>query len=312
MRMAARMSGVPLPAPEYVPFEDPDPILRWIRDVLSRGKTPHLHTFSSAAVQICRRAGETGQDLRTVQFQTGSELLTPARLQAIESAGAAAYPVYASMETGPIGVGCVRRAQADDLHILTDLHAVIQPGTSGTPCNLPPTGLLVTSLRRTATMLLLNVSMGDQAVISAGRSCGCPLEDLGWASHMYEVRSFEKLTAGGMTVLDFDAVRILEELLPRRFGGAAGDYQLVEDETADGKPQLSLLVSPSAGEVDTEAVARGFLELVKSGSPTLELMGRVWQEAGMLQVIRAAPLRTPTGKLLPIHRKLRGQTTVKT
>ena len=67
------------------------------------------------------------------------------------------------------------------------------------------------------------------------RSCGCYFERLGWRSHLHTIRSFEKLTAGGMTVLDADVVRILEELLPARFGGAAADYQLVEDQAAPGE-----------------------------------------------------------------------------
>ena len=37
-----------------------------------------------------------------------------------------------------------------------------------------------------------------------------------------------------MTMLDADAARVLEETLPGRFGGGAGDYQLVEDETPLG------------------------------------------------------------------------------
>ena len=47
------------------------------------------------------------------------------------------------------------------------------------------------------------------------RTCGCYLERLGWRSHLHTIRkSSKRLTAGGMTVLDADAVRILEDLLP--------------------------------------------------------------------------------------------------
>ena len=53
-----------------------------------------------------------------------------------------------------------------------------------------------------------------------------------WAGrrHLHTIRSFEKLTAGGMTFVDTDVVRVLEEVLPRRFGGGPIDYQLIEDE----------------------------------------------------------------------------------
>ena len=52
----------------------------------------------------------------------------------------------------------------------------------------------------------------------------------------HTIRSHEKLTAGGMTLLDTDVIRLLDEVLPARFGGAPTDYQLVEHESDDGEP----------------------------------------------------------------------------
>jgi hypothetical protein len=57
---------------------------------------------------------------------------------------------------------------------------------------------------------------------------------LGWTTHLRDIRSQEKLTAGGMTFLDTDLIRVLEEVLPARFGGAPTDYQLVEEEAEEG------------------------------------------------------------------------------
>ena len=37
--------------------------------------------------------------------------------------------------------------------------------------------------------------MGDRAAV-AERACGCPLERLGWTTHLQDIRSYEKLTAG--------------------------------------------------------------------------------------------------------------------
>jgi hypothetical protein len=303
MRVGGMIAGVRLPLPEHTPPGNPEVILRWIRDTLAEGRTPHLHTFSSAAVRLCQFADESGIDLHGVHFQTASELLTNARRKVIESSGATAYPAYASMETGPIGCGCLQREQADDLHVITDLHAVIQPGGDGDCHGLPAEALLVTSLRPTATMILLNVSMGDHARM-VRRACGCILQDLGWGTHIHTVRSFEKLTAGGMTFLDFDVVRVLEELLPGRFGGTAGDYQLVEEETEKGQPRLLLLVDPRLGQVDTAGIAHEFLRAVRTGSPAQEVMGRLWQEADLLRVVRSAPVATAAGKVLPIRREL--------
>ena len=52
------------------------------------------------------------------------------------------------------------------------------------------------------------------------------------------------MTGEGMTLIGTDMVRILEEDLPRRFGGSPLDYQLMEEEDERGFTRLSLVVSP--------------------------------------------------------------------
>src|SRR5262249_43810414 len=160
---------------------------------------------------------------------------------------------YIATETWRLGEGCLEPKAADDVHLLSDLHALIQPGSDGQRLGLPAQALLVTSLRSTAPLVLLNVSLGDQAVM-ADRICGCPLERRGWTPHLHSIRSYEKLTAGGMTSLDTDVVHVLEEVLPARFGGLPTHYQLVEGPADDGRPRVWLLVDPAVGPVDPEAV----------------------------------------------------------
>jgi hypothetical protein len=143
----------------------------------------------------------------------------------------------------------------------------------------------------------LNVSLGDQAVLE-DRNCGCALEPLGWMTHLRDVRSYEKLTAAGMTFLDADVLRVLEEVLPARFGGASSDYQLLEDEAEDGRPRLRLLVSPAVGPVDRDSVADAFLTALGRGSGIERVMGLAWREAGFLSVEQRPPERTPAGKIL--------------
>jgi hypothetical protein len=46
----------------------------------------------------------------------------------------------------------------------------------------------------------------------------------GWTRHLHTVRSFEKLTVGGMNLLDLDLIGILDEMLPARFGGGPTHY----------------------------------------------------------------------------------------
>jgi hypothetical protein len=298
--MGSRLAGRPLPGPEHVPLDDPMPIVRWLDQERRAGRTPHLHAYTSAIVRLCQASRDAGGDLAGVQFACVGEPSTAARLTTIRATGAAAWPRYAGLECGPVGFGCLTPAAADDLHFFHDRLAVIQPGPEAPPAGLPADALLFTGLRpRSSPLTLLNVSLGDRAAVSE-RTCGCPLGALGWRRHLGEVRSFEKLTSGGMNVLDSDVVRILEEVLPARFGGGPGDYQLVEDEAANGQPRLTLLLHPRIGPLDPEAAVRAFLDAVAAGRS-----GRVtslaWAAGGLLRVERRAPVATATGKIQHLH-----------
>jgi hypothetical protein len=300
IRWAGRLAGLALPAPRFVSIDNPLPVARWMVEVLRAGGTPHLHTYASSAVLVCSAAIEAGLDLRGAQFTMSSEPITAARLAAVQESGAAAGTCYASIECGPIGYGCLEPTAADDLHVLQDLHALIQPAPDEQQTGLPAGALLISSLRATAPLILLNVSLGDQAQI-ATRRCGCALEQLGWTTHLQSIRSYEKLTAGGMAFLDTDVIRVLEESLPRRFGGGPVDYQLLEEHDERGQPRLRLLVHPALGPLDDDAVVDFFLAAI--GTPSAEqVMERQWRQAGWLRVERRAPLTTESGKILHLHR----------
>jgi hypothetical protein len=298
LRWGSLVAGVPLPRPIHVPLDEPLPIARWMAEVRRAGQTPHLFTFASSAVRLCQAALSHGVDLHGVQLTVTGEPLTAARLAVVRRCGAEAVPRYAIMECGAIGLGCLRPEAPDDVHLLNDLHAVIQP--SPDPSGTQASPLYVSSLGLTAPFVLLNVSMGDQAVLAA-RACGCGLERLGWTAHLHTIRSHEKLTAGGMTLLDTDVIRVLEEVLPARFGGAPTDYQLVEDESDDGQPRLDLLVHPAVGDVDPAAVARAFLDEIGPGSGVERVTQLLWAGFGLLRVKRQAPRITSAGKILHLH-----------
>jgi hypothetical protein len=163
-----------------------------------------------------------------------------------------------------------------------------------------PAALLISSIRPSTAFVLLNVAMGDQAVVSE-RACGCPYQELGWTTHLHDIRSFEKLTAAGMTFLDTDVIRVLEEVLPERFGGIPSDYQLVEEEGPDGAPRIRLLVHPRVGPLRPELVAQTFLAAIGRGSGAERIMSLVWQDAELLRVERRPPVATETGKVLHLH-----------
>lgn len=305
LRGASLLARVPMPGPVHVPLEAPMPIVRWMAEVLQDGATPHLLTFSSSGARLCRAAREAGVDLRGAQMTVSGEPITPARLSEMRASGVDAVPHYGTSEAGMIGHGCLAPEVSDELHLLHDLISVIQPGRGAAADGLPERALLVSSLGAGAPLMLLNVSLGDQGTVRH-RVCGCPLGRLGWAIHPDSIRSVEKLTAGGMTFLDADLVRVLEEILPARFGGGCTDYQLVEEEAPDGQPRLRLLVHPVVGPLDPEAVAEAFLAAIGVGPGANRVMALAWRVAGLLRVERRAPEPTPGGKILhcrPLRRR---------
>jgi hypothetical protein len=290
----SRLAGVPLPRLEHVALDAPLSIVRWMVQTLRSGEVPHLWVSPSSAIRLCRAAQDAGLDLTGGRFTVTGEPVTAARLAVIRGAGGDAVPDYGSAEAGgSVAYGCLAPDAPDETHVFHDLHAVIQAESAP----LPGGALLVSSLRQTAPFVLLNVSMGDRAVVTR-RTCGCALQALGWHTHLHTIRSYEKLTAGGVTFIDADVIRVLEEVLPRRFGGGPTDYQLVEEEADDGQPRLRLLVHPSIGAVDPGAVSEAFLGAIGQGSRIGAGMALHWRDGGFLRVERAAPRSTPSGKIL--------------
>jgi len=140
---------------------------------------------------------------------------------------------------------------------------------------------------------------GDTAVRET-RGCGCGWEDLGLVHHLHSIRSFEKLTGEGMTILGTDLVCIVEEVLPQRFGGSITDYQLVEREDEAGFTRIDILISPDVPGVDEADARRIVFDALKkdgarSGSAGLSV--EVWKQADTLRIRRDYPKRTKVGKI---------------
>lgn len=300
MRWGSRISGVSLPGPIHASVGDPIKIAHWARDVVRGGRTPHLFTFPSSAVCLCQSAWEAGIELNGFQLTIGGEPITEARLRTIRKAGATAMPRYGTMECGPIGYGCLAPEAIDEVHVQHDLHALIQAGSGGERWGFRQGALFISTLHPAAPLFMLNVSMGDQGIMGM-RTCGCPLEEMGWVTHLHDVRSFEKLTGSGMTFLDTDVIPVLEEDLPTAFGGAPTDYQLMEKETEQGHAVLSLLVHPDLGPLDPDAVAETFLSALGARSAENRLMELAWRGSGIVRVERQAPRQTRSGKILHLY-----------
>ena len=104
-----------------------------------------------------------------------------------------------------------------------------------------------------------------------------------------------------MTFVGTDFVRILEEVLPAKFGGSSTDYQMVEEEDENGHTRMSLVVSPEIGDIDEAALVQTVLSELGRGRDINRLMSQVLSQAKTLRVKRMRPLTTERGKLLPLH-----------
>ncbi len=99
---------------------------------------------------------------------------------------------------------------------------------------------------------------------------------------------------------DKDIIRILEEVLPGRFGGGPADYQLVEEEAEDGRPRLLILARPSVPDFDPGELAEVFLRALGSDTETRRVMALQIKEAGFIRIERRPPLAASSGKVLHI------------
>ena len=303
LRWGSRIAGVPLPGPTLATFDDPAPVLHWIADERRRGRTPHLWGFASTAVRICHAAVDAGIDIGGTRFTMGGEPTTAARRAAVEAAGAVALPRMGATETDILAYACVHPEAPDDMHFLEDRHAIVQPGPGGGRPGVPEDAMLLTSLLGSAPLVLLNVCMGDRASL-VRRRCGCGLDRDAGSLHVHDVRSFEKLTAGGVTWLDVDVIRVLEEAMPRRYGGGPADWQLVERLDGVGESgAVTLVVDPSVGPLDPDVVVEAFLGALGSRDGGERIMAMQWRDGRVLRVAREAPRRTVSGKVLHVFQE---------
>jgi hypothetical protein len=295
----ARLSGRPIPSPELVTMEEADVVARWAVDTRKARGACVVRAHVSMALRVSLAAQSRGWDLTGVTFMSGGEPPTPAKVAAITRSGAGWLPVYISSDVGCIGAGCARPADGNDLHLFKDGLAVIESPRQVPGSDTPVGAFCFTTLLPSSPMLLLNVESDDYGVIER-RHCGCPLESCGLTDHLREVRSFSKLTGEGVTLVGTDMVRILEEVLPRRFGGSPLDYQLVEEEDERGYTRLFLTIHPAIRIDDEAVVVDAVLNALRESNVSADVAAALWSQAGTLRVRRAEPAWTSTGKFMPL------------
>jgi hypothetical protein len=296
----ARASGVRLPPPEAVSLEDADHVARWAGEAIRRAGGCGIRTMVSRALRIALAAEELGIDLTGAVISGGGEPPTPAKVAAVRRTGARWVSNYSMQEIGPVGHGCAAAIDENDLHLQRHHVALITHPRQVPGFDVQVDAFQLTTLLPSSRKLMINVELDDYGIVEE-RRCGCPWDALGFHTHIRGVRSFRKLTGEGMTLIGTDMVRILEDVLPSRFGGSPLDYQLLEEEDERGFTRLSILVHPRLTLHNEGEVVDAVLSSLGAGGADAATSGRIWAQAKTLRVKRSPPIWTNRGKLMPLH-----------
>ena len=146
---------------------------------------------------------------------------------------------------------------------------------------------------------MLNVESDDYGTL-VRKQCGCGMGELGYDLHFHTIRSYEKLTSEGMNFLGSDLIRLVEEVLPKRFGGYPTDYQFLETEEK-GLPKVNLVISPRVGRIAEDAVVAAVIDSLNTFPGSSDDYAERWREANTLRVLRQEPSSTGASKVLALH-----------
>ena len=301
LRGLLRLGGVAFPAVAHCDLDMADRMAGWLARAARRHGPILITLTTSAAVRVARAATASGLDLSRVTFAPRSEALTEARRRNIEASGARAFGDYGSREMMSVAVSCPNGVAADDFHVYSNRHALIRHRRELLAGGPAVDAMLFTSLTDAAAKILLNAEMGDYAEVEQREGACCALGELGLTTHISNVLSFEKLTGEGVTVPGSSLLRVLEEVLPDRFGGSSVDYQLVETEDESSLTRVVLRAHPRLGPIDEAAARQALLAELDHGNVIDQNIARIWKRAGTIEVRREPPLATRAGKVLPFH-----------
>lgn len=294
----AKEIGTKLPYPEYASLKDISKVVKWIIFAKAAHKSILFLCYVSGAVRICEFAKINNLDISGIKFWVFGEPLTKVRHDIIKSCGCDILPLYSFIELGSVGAGCIERISPEEVHFFKDSLALIQHQKTIPAVDGKAGAFLFSSILSSAPKVLLNVENGDYGIVE-DRPCGCALGKLGLKTHIRNIQSFEKLNVEGMTFYIFDFIPILEEVLPRRFGGSLLDYQISEELDNDSI-RLNLIISPDVGIIDEQEVKSTILSELGERSHLGKYMVEILRQAGALKIKREYPAITKAGKIYPL------------
>jgi hypothetical protein len=296
-----RLAGISLPAPRLADIKQPTAMASWLQKHCPQGAV--IPSFTGSAIHLVQAAKMNTIRLPPLVFLLGGEPLTDRKRSIIEQEGHRVFPWYSSVETGRLAMGCLAPRHADDMHLLEDRVAcVIRPRAVDALGENRP-ALLFTSLHPDTYKFLLNVETGDQAAIQSD-PCHCPWEEMGFHRRVSNVRSYEKLTLEGMSLVADFLAELVEEGIPSRCGGTPADYQFTEEENDDGVTRLVLSVNPAI-PMDSDSIRDVVLELFDK---KFEIAGTLLLHAASISVRREMPALTGSGKMLSVRTAAKGKT----
>lgn len=293
-----RLHGQRFPIPQYVPIDDPLPIVQWMVQALETEGQCFLITSVSKAVRLSLTAQEHGFDLTGATLLVFGEPCTEAKIKVIQGSGARYFTDYSATECGVIAVTCENPTIVNDTHIMSNHMAIIQRPVEVLDQTVD--AICLTSLLPMYPKMLLNAQTDDFGIVET-RDCGCPWHELGFHQHIHGIRSYRKLTGEGVTLVGSDMETILEQVFPSKFGGNLLDYQLVEEEDEQGFTKLMLYVAPHIQIDDEQQLIDTLLEAMKHSTPSVQLAQPEYQQGHTIGVRRQQPILTPRGKYFSIY-----------
>ena len=293
---AGRTQGLAVPRTEFVQLSGAEPVVAWMATARGLHGGSIVRTFGSSAVRIARTAIALGTDLSGCTIFSGGEPLTERRRRFIESAGLNVFARYVTTETGLVAASCPQRSTADDMHLYSDRLALIQWDGGRKSSGSAAQPYLFTTLTAHAGKVLFNTELGDFGLLATKR-CECLLGELGMDTHMSEVRSCDKVTIEGVTLLASELDAIIGGIVEAA-GGAPDSFQFWESPDADGLNKLILAVSPEVPRLDERKLVAAILDGLHGNGPRTALASDFWRQAGTIHVIRARPQFSKGHKLL--------------
>jgi hypothetical protein len=281
-----------------VPPDQAGRIAAWLAEQKRGGAPAILDTNTSTAVRACLAAKQLDVDISGSFFRVSAEPYTTGKDAIIRERGCRTASHYSCAEIGYMGMACANPNAVDEVHLMTDKVTIVQRKKKVGGGDISVGALAFTTVLSSCPKLMLNVELGDYATVTR-RNCGCLFDELGFDTHLHDVRSWEKLNSAGVTFLGTELIALVEDVLPARFGGHAMDYQFVEEEDA-GLTKVSLLVHPRIEDIDEHAVLETVLTELRA-CPGGGVMADMWRESGTLRVHRREPHTTGAFKLLPLH-----------